>query len=90
MPRQQRHENQRALKQQHTWLVCPPETAVGLLLVIVDYTLMPCPQALAPCLEELQRLRDAVEAEGPDSDGRKAAQQQLKLYMQVRASTLTS
>jgi hypothetical protein len=43
-------------------------------------------QALAPCLDELQRLQDAVEAEDGDSDGRKAAEQQLKLYMQVCAS----
>jgi hypothetical protein len=28
-----------------------------------------------------------VEAEGPDSDGRRAAEQQLKLYMQVRTGT---
>lgn len=42
-------------------------------------------QVLAPCLDEMQRLQDAVEAEDADSDGPKAAEQQLKLYMQVGA-----
>jgi len=44
-------------------------------------------QVLGPCLEEMKQLQNAVEAEEEASPARASAEQELKLYMQVCAST---